>query len=209
MGNIEDRGRRPVQKGFQPLQRFQIQIVGRFVEQQQIASVQKQGKDLQFDPFSAGERVHGPVLPDQIFSDPQLIQYSGYRFRVFASDPACVFQIAVYRKLSVFTVQLLAQIACYVIAADHSANLRVFFYGRVFCDPAQDRGLAVSLFADHRRFFPVVEDEGQILNEDPVILFLYDRQILYLQHSTSKSRKAVLPTENGSTSNNAQEAVPI
>ena len=65
MRNVQNRLIRPLQKGFQPAHGHQIEVVGRLVQQQNVAVAQQQRRQLHLDPFPARQRAERPRFPEQ------------------------------------------------------------------------------------------------------------------------------------------------
>ena len=66
MGYEQDAPGKITNHFFHPFQRFNIDIIGRFVQQKDIRPAQKQSCHLNFDPLTAGQGVHCLVTVEQV-----------------------------------------------------------------------------------------------------------------------------------------------
>ena len=176
----------------QIFQRFDVDVVGRLVQQQSGRFREKQACQLGLYLFPAGQGSHDLVAVKETRRKPQgrsqFRQPAGRRIRKqslfrkeFPDGEACVF----FR-------QLLGQVG-QAFCAGHADAFRfriVFDQSRVE-DPLEQCGFSVALLADDHGFVACVQGHGEILQDRPQVTDMVYGQMLHLKHIDITSHKKV------------------
>ncbi len=130
MGDIQRGNPAGVQECFQPLERFQVEVVGRFVQQQKIRFPRKDERKLKLDFFSAGKCPGRPPGAQKAGTQPKPPRRRGQAGAVRARGKP------ENRRFLLLFGQFLRQISGAQSVFDDSAGiLRVAFHQRGVGDP--------------------------------------------------------------------------
>ena len=188
MGNVQHRLFGFSDKSFHPQQRWNINIVGRLIQQKHIRLSQKKPCHLRFHLLAAGQSVHLLLSVIKIGRQPQFLRQFAKLLRTPLEKLFFLTEKLIERPLFFLRGQLLRQIADSGAARDALAlRFHIIFHQRRIHQPLQERGLSVALFPNDDRLIARVQRKAEILKNRPQIFFMHQMQVLYLYHDNPSS----------------------
>ena len=166
----------------QPFQGLDVQVVGGLVQQQDIAPAQQQPGHLDLHPLPAGQGVHGPGLLEEGGGQAQPLRRLADLPGGQGVEPTGPLHIGADGQRLLLGEQLLGEIPHLAVHDPLAPDLGIAFHQVGVVDPFEQGGLAVALLADEGRPLALVQGEGKVVDQQPVVLSRYYGHVSNLQH---------------------------
>ena len=187
--NIQNCKFTAVYKPLQPLKRFYVYVVGRFVKQQHVRLLAKRRQKRKLYLFSAGKRAHALLAPAALVLNSKLP--AERRALVIGQVEKALFRQKFRSRKRFFRLrQLLGKIAENRAFRDDFAGIfGVILHKRRVINQLEQGGFSVALLADEGSLFAVAKHEGKILQQRAQIFFMINCKVFYLKHGHSPLHK--------------------